>query len=97
MKKFASFCRSVCRKAKGYVLALGVALGFCASSAHAEGAGSGDIDISLASDLATKLNTAITTFWTDNKTVLITILSIGVGIALALLVYKIFKRGTSRA
>ena len=96
MKKFTSFCRFVCRKAKALAFGLAVAFGFCAVPAHAA-AGEGDIDISLASDLATKLNTAITTFWTDNKTVLITILSIGVGIALALLVYKIFKRGTSRA
>lgn len=94
MKKFTSFCRSVCRNAKRFAFAIAVALGFCAVPARAA---EGDLDISLASDLATKLNTAVTTFWTDNKAVLITILSIGVGIALALLVYKIFKRGTSRA
>lgn len=95
MKTFLHSVKSCFCKVKGYAVALAVALGLTAS-AHAEGA-SGEIDVSFANDLATKLQTAITTFWTDNKQIIISIIGVGVVLSLAWLVYRIFRKGTSRA
>lgn len=95
MKKFASFVRSAFVRCRAYALAAFAMLGLC-SVAKAEG-NAGNIDISIVSDIGTKIETALTSFWTDNKGTLIACIGIIVALALVWLVVKVFKRGTSKA
>lgn len=60
-------------------------------------AAEGDYDISLASDFLTKAQTAITTFWTDNKVAILAILGFIVSFSILWLCVKLWGKVSRKA
>lgn len=95
MNKIANFLKRGWCRCKSLAIAFAVGLGFCSVS-HAQESYNG-YDITVVNEVATKLQTTLETFWTQNKTAILAVIGIIVIVSLIWLVVKLFKRSTGKA
>lgn len=96
MKKFVTGLCSCIKK--GYArLGIALAVAFASVCAFAEGGAATAYDMSIISDISGKLDATLTSFWTNQKEVILTVVGLIVVFSLIWLVAKLWKRGTSKA